>query len=1192
MNLADILKDSNYKLSQFTEAEIEQLEQSITLKVTKSGEVPYIVCLVRQKAIKLTPEEAIRQLYLQILTKRLHYPLSRIQVEYGVNFGREVKRADIVVIDKDRPNTVYMIIELKKPKLKDGKDQLRSYCNATGAPIAIWTNGDQISYYQRKDPNYFEDIPSLPNANQTLADILQIKFTLEDLIANDKLLKENKSLKTLIEEMEDEVLANAGVDVFEEMFKLIFTKLYDEWYSGQGNRRKTRSLEFRNTGQTEAALKTKIQDLFDRAKKKWEGVFSEDAKISLTPSHLSVCVSSLENVKLFNSNLDIIDEAFEYLINQSSKGEKGQFFTPRYVIDMCVKMLNPQEDEYMIDTAAGSSGFPVHTIFHVWWQILADEGLETSHLFSLEDKPPRCKEYVEEKVFAIDFDEKAVRVARTLNLIAGDGQTNVLHLNTLDYELWNEVTEQEEWDNIYHEGFRRLKKLRPKGSKTYRDFQFDVLMANPPFAGPISQGQMISQYELAKKSNGKMQDKIGRDILFIERNLDFLKPGGRMAIVLPQGRFNNSSDKNIRDFIAERCRILAVVGLHGNTFKPHTGTKTSVLFVQKWNDDPKVGALCPRQDDYNIFFATMRKSGKDNSGEKMWRKISSSTSPPDDELCELMPPSPMQRVVGVEGDFLQDVHGHLVVDHDLYNHEGLTEDGIAEAFIEFAKKENLSFFESSPSVTPFDAVRYQRLMDGLEAVELSWNEVLDNNIYFRIDSEYYYKRFIEADKVTRRKSCQKISEVATVTDGEHGSPDIDEDSGIIYLSGQNVKGNFLDLSDIQYCSERLHNKNLRSSVKVGNVLISIVGTVGNASVVYEKFTGNTDRNVATIKNIGFTFSPYFISTFLNSYYGKSQTERLSTGNVQPLLNLLQVKSILLPILEQKCQIEIQKVVQTAHDLKNRSSKFYQQAEDLLLSELGLKDWQPTEETVAVKSFSESFLSCDRLDAEYYQPKYDQVEEVIKGCGFSSQNLGSLIEPIQNGFDYREYTEEGTPYIRVGDVKNGQINFESAVKIPITMADVDKPVGLQVGDILFTRKGSFGNSAVVTELEVNGIISSEIMLVRLSSASKKEILPEYISLFLNSKFGYLQVERRVHGVAYYSISQPDLANLLIPILPKPQQQKIVEKIKSSFLLKLKSKQLLEIAKTGVERAIETDEATATAWMNQQLEALGINLSNSN
>lgn len=118
MKLADILNDSNYKLSQFTIAEIEQLEQTITLKATKNGEVPYTVCLVRQKTIKLTPEESIRQLYLRVLSDRLQYPLSRIQVEYGVNFGREVKRADIVVMDKDRPNTVYSSSCLSKIQVR------------------------------------------------------------------------------------------------------------------------------------------------------------------------------------------------------------------------------------------------------------------------------------------------------------------------------------------------------------------------------------------------------------------------------------------------------------------------------------------------------------------------------------------------------------------------------------------------------------------------------------------------------------------------------------------------------------------------------------------------------------------------------------------------------------------------------------------------------------------------------------------------------------------------------------------------------------------------------------------------------------------------------------------------------------------------------------------------------------------
>ena len=124
----------------------------------------------------------------------------------------------------------------------------------------------------------------------------------------------------------------------------------------------------------------------------------------------------------------------------------------------------------------------------------------------------------------------------------------------------------------------------------------------------------------------------------------------------------NASDKYIRDFIAERCRILAVVGLHGNVFKPHTGTKTSVLFVQKWDD-----ILCPKKEDYPIFFATMREPSKDNSGDKIYR-------------------------TNEDGSYMLDEHDHLIVKHDLYNHDGLTADGIAEAFIEFAKKEHLSFF--------------------------------------------------------------------------------------------------------------------------------------------------------------------------------------------------------------------------------------------------------------------------------------------------------------------------------------------------------------------------------------------------------------------------------------------------------------------------------------------------------------------
>lgn len=682
MKLHDILKGSDYSLELFTPASIEALENRINEKVDKKGKLYYSVnCIIRGKEIKLTPEEVVRQLYTEQLISQYGYSQDRIAFEYPIYFGREAKRADIVIRDADDANVAYIIVEVKKPKAKDGREQLKSYTHATGASMAVWTNGTTIAYYQRQNPNFFKDIPNIPRATETLAEILQAPFTMADLIREDKLTKTGKSLKDLVLEMEDEVLANAGVDVFEEVFKLIFAKLYDEQIGATDD---NYNLEFRNSGLSDIQLKEKIEKLFKKACNKWPGVFAEDAKVSLTPPHLAICVASLEGVKLFNSNLDVVDEAFEYLISKSSKGEKGQYFTPRYVIDMCVKMLNPTMEETMIDTAAGSSGFPVHTIFHVWKQMQVAANKPVSHLFTAIPKGHAETEYVQDKVYAIDFDEKAVRVARTLNLIAGDGHTNVLHLNTLDYARWATVTKDDDWVDTYNEGFKRLRKLRT--GNDFARFNFDILMANPPFAGEVKEGQILSRYELGMK-NGKTQKSVSRDILFIERNLNFLRPGGRMAIVLPQGRFNNSSDKAIREYIAEHCRILAVVGLHGNTFKPHTGTKTSVLLVQKWND-----VLCPRVEDYNIFFATQRLEGKNNSGVKLYWKEdkSGATIDPKSALC--------------------DKYGHPIVYHDLHatvdyywNEETntndivqLTPDGIAEAFIEFAKKEQLSFFVVAP----------------------------------------------------------------------------------------------------------------------------------------------------------------------------------------------------------------------------------------------------------------------------------------------------------------------------------------------------------------------------------------------------------------------------------------------------------------------------------------------------------------
>lgn len=657
----------------------------------------------------------VRQLFLYRLFTHYKYPKDRIIVEFPVRFGTDTsKRADIVIMEKDRPEVVYIIVELKKPTLKDGKEQLKSYCNGTGSPIGVWTNGGNIEYYQRKDPNIFDNIRDIPSVTETLEDVLNTRFTIWHLITDDNLKK--KSLKRIIEEFEDEVLANAGVDVFEEAFKLIFTKLYDEQKSTvdklkisnwlEFNEDKTiadiptktidsfRNLEFRNRG-VDQTTKKAIDTLFEEAKENWKGIFSKDSKIELIASHLQTCLSYLEKVKLFNSNLEVVDEAFEYLVNKDSKGDKGQYFTPRYVIDMGVKMLNPKADEYMIDTASGSCGFPVHTIFHVWEQL----NPSGSNHFTIDSKTPEQIKYVREKVFAIDFDFKAVRVGKTLNLIAGDGETNVLHLNSLDFPRWElDNMESETWRENFLPGFQNLKKLaRKKGD--FREFNFDVLLANPPFAGDIKDSRVIHLYDVSHKIEEKIDpktqkkitkdkgwyEKISRDILFLERNLDMLKDGGRMGVVLPQGRFNNSSDKEIRQYLAKRCRILGVVGLHGNSFKPHTGTKTSIIYLQKWHPE-----ICPKTDNYNIFFATQQKEGKDNSGEKLfWADLTEEQVNAKD-MAGLGTTSQVEKA-------LHDRFGHPIVYHDLFStptaYTGIsTPAGITEAFEEFCKKEGLSFF--------------------------------------------------------------------------------------------------------------------------------------------------------------------------------------------------------------------------------------------------------------------------------------------------------------------------------------------------------------------------------------------------------------------------------------------------------------------------------------------------------------------
>lgn len=622
--------------------EFEYINFGDVLEITEEEPKKFYVKDIRTGAHKFVfdaekkrgkPEEIIRQLWLYKLHTEYGYPFDRIDTEKSIHFGREIhhKAVDIVVYKPDRV-TPYIMVEVKTPTEQKGIEQLKSYLNADGTEIGLWSNGVNRVILYRVYPKEFNDtLPDVPKANQSIDDLLEAKKTYFDYTTT------KMDLKEVVTNMEELVLANAGVDVFTEVFKLVYAKLYDEIEAKTARiDNEVMFRKYRDPAKTYSA----INELFQRAARKWPGTFYDRDTISLSAEHLSIVVGEMERVRLFGSDLSIVDEAFEHLIPEVAKGSKGQYFTPRHVIAMAVKMLNPTRDEYVIDPASGSGGFLIGAMYWVRDQYLrgSDEAMQ---------------EYAREHIWGIDFADEISKVSRALMLIAGDGRSHMFKLNSLDSREW-----QGEDPRLLDARGKLHSRLRDMGNvadneenrRTFHYMNFDVLITNPPFAGEIRDQGLLRQYNFGKKK-GKIVNKVERHILFIERTLDMLRPGGRMAIVLPQGVLNNTNMEYVREYLFDKARILSVVGLHGNTFKPHTGTKTSVLFLKKWN----TGEEKPKE--YPIFMAVSKKGGKDNSGDYVYRKTQ-------------------------DGNFVHDGRGRKVLDHDL--------DEIAGGFGEFCREKKIT----------------------------------------------------------------------------------------------------------------------------------------------------------------------------------------------------------------------------------------------------------------------------------------------------------------------------------------------------------------------------------------------------------------------------------------------------------------------------------------------------------------------
>ena len=464
------------------------------------------------------------------------------------------------------------------------------------------------------------------------------------------------------------------------------------------------------------------------------------------------------------------------------------------------------------------------------------------------------------------------------------------------------------------------------------------------------------------------------------------------------------------------------------------------------------------------------------------------------------------------------------------------------------------------------------MLEGLEVIELNSKDVY-GSLYGRFDAEFFNKKYIENEKSLDFKKSVFLSELAVITDGEHGSPDLDDESGIIYLSGNNVKDNQIDFGNVRYCTEKLHVKNARSSVKKNTVLMSIVGTVGKASVVHDDVIANTDRNVATIKP-NTLINPHYLSIFLNCKFGTNQTDRFSTGNVQPLLNLSQLKQIKICNFGMGFQSAIAELSQAQDEKLKQSKVSYTQAEQILLEEVGLADFTPSKQNTNIKTFAQSFGASGRLDAEYYQPKYDAYIQQIKNYKHGFKSIAEVLTiPIKNGTTPSSvtpgYNASEHYFVRV-EAFQENLTIDETLFNSLDKEDYQKyKANLTIkNDILVSMTGTIG-AVVIYSPEKPALINQNIMRLR---CNESIINTESLSIYLKT-IGKVLLERVQTGNVQPYVNTSNFEILIVPLIDLKTQTHISELVQQSFTLKAQSEHLLSVAKRAVEMAIEQDEAAA-------------------
>ena len=468
------------------------------------------------------------------------------------------------------------------------------------------------------------------------------------------------------------------------------------------------------------------------------------------------------------------------------------------------------------------------------------------------------------------------------------------------------------------------------------------------------------------------------------------------------------------------------------------------------------------------------------------------------------------------------------------------------------------------------------MLEGLEISEIYLNEVLKDNDNKRIDSEYFRKQFLNFFKNIPdlkplsyfvKDGYRVVYESTNVIEKQEA---IEKDYPY-FLQATDLKTPFIDTSNLFYVHEEDWARYPKGRIVKGEILIEVKGKIDKVAIVPDNFPEKTLVTGSLFKlTVNEKISKHILLTYLISKYGTAFKDRYKTNLLISFVSKPDLYRIPVPSFGKKIQIQIDNIFDNIFESNKKSKNLYSQAETLLLETLGLNNFEPTAEAVNIKNFKESFLSSGRLDAEYYQKKYEEITVRIKSHKYDQLgNLVNIKKSIEPGSD--AYQEEGVPFIRVSNLNKMGLSEPDIHLDGVKYKDVVKP---RKDTILLSKDGSVGMAYKVSE-DMNAITSGAILHL---SVKTDEVLPDYLTLILNSKVVQMQAERDAGGSILQHWKPSEIEQVEIPIIDKQTQEKIALLVSESFMLKKQSEQLLETAKRAVEIAIEEGEEVAMRYID--------------